>query len=109
MKHPLFRFDSALLIVACVLAPAHFVMADGPGPTTLLEELNRDTLSLYRQVEPGIVRVQLPMTRPSDSAVLTKWQGVLSPAMRDQLEHEVSTPASGMARAQILPTTRPEA
>lgn len=100
------RLELSLLMLASVLAPAHFALAGEPASTPLLQEMDRETRSLYQEIEPGIVRVQLPVTRPTDAAVLEKWSGVLSPRMRYELEHE-SGESAGMPRATILPPTRP--
>ncbi|HTW95222.1 MAG TPA: PDZ domain-containing protein, partial [Tepidisphaeraceae bacterium] len=78
-----------------------------PASTPLLQEMDRETRSLYQEIEPGIVRVQLPETRPADAEVLEKWGASLSPEMRYQLEHEADH-SPGMPRVQILPPTRPD-
>jgi hypothetical protein len=83
-----------LLALACLSSGAAEVRAQGE-PTTrgagpLLEQLNRETEALYRDVRRGALRVQLPPPRWLDGVAeqespLDKYKG-LDPKVREQLE-----------------------
>jgi S1-C subfamily serine protease len=83
-----------------------------PSPTTrpLLEALNHETQSLFREVAPSIVRVQLPMPTnltlaPDDP--LAKWATKLDPeSFRELLEIQHRLPGAQYT-AEIRPTTEP--
>jgi hypothetical protein len=105
----IFNFPLALLSLLLFLAPLARAQ-DYP----LLEELNRQTQSLYRDVQSGLVRVQLPVPRWVREAAdrddpLKKWPA-LDPAIRRTLEAQrdaaLRGPTTRMS-ARILPTTRP--
>jgi S1-C subfamily serine protease len=98
--------------------------ASGPAPRPLLEQLNRETEELYRDVGRGLLRVQLPPPRwPSESVAedspLTKYKG-LDPTVRRELEQRrrrprpmrvVAAEPDALARAEITTpaATRPAA
>jgi S1-C subfamily serine protease len=72
----------------------------------LLEELNRQTQSLYNQVAQSVVRVQLPTAPPSTQPVdvLERWASKLTPALRDRLAQEAALGATFVA--EIAPSTQ---
>jgi len=98
-------------ILLCLAAPA------GAQNYPLLEELNRQTQSLYRDVQAGLVRVQLPVPRWVREAAETddpmrKWDAIIDPAIRQKLdEHReaaLKAPTTRMA-ARLAPTSQPAA
>jgi S1-C subfamily serine protease len=97
-----------LLLSLCGLLRAQ----QTPVPTTrpLLEALNHETQSLFAQVAPSIVRVQLPMPTnltlaPDDP--LAKWATKLNPQeFRELLEIQHRLPGAQYT-AEIRPTTAP--
>jgi len=80
----------------------------------LLEELNRQTQSLYREVEAGLVRVQLPLPRWLQEASrqddpLRKWEAALDPQVKRRIEeHQQRLLQGGAGRlsVRISPSTR---
>ena len=62
----------------------------GALPGMALEQIGRETKSLYESVRPGIVRIQLPPTywpaQASNSEIPEKWKLRLDPAVRQQIE-----------------------
>jgi len=95
------RWAATLAALLWLAAP---LRAD-PGPTTrpLLEELNRQTRELYRQVQGGVFRVQLPPPRWASGyamAPLDRWGKKLDPEVRRKLiEEERLPPAPGTGAA----------
>ena len=82
----------------------------------LLEEINRQTQSLYRDVQAGIVRVQLPVPRWVQEAAanddpLKRWEKVMDPAVRQKLELQRIQGNQGVpvriTPIVLPPTTRP--
>src|SRR5688500_5392995 len=82
----------------------------------LLEEINRQTQSLYRDVQAGIVRVQLPVPRWVQEAAakddpLRRWEKVMDPAVRQKLELQRLQGNQGVpvriTPVVLPPTTRP--
>lgn len=93
-----------------------FVMASAargqdPSPATrpLLDELNRETQSLYNQAAPSIVRVQLPGVAyfAAGEDPLAKWASRLDPDARRQLEEIERQQGQLFVREDIAPTTAP--
>src|SRR5688572_20391003 len=84
------RRAGKILIAAalgCGLAPARLGAENYP----LLEQLNRETQSMYREVQGGLVRIQLPTPRwIKDAAVqddpLKNWDRELDPAVKTRIE-----------------------
>jgi S1-C subfamily serine protease len=82
-------------------------------PTTrpLLNELNRETQELFKQISPSIVRVQMPfptnVAQPPDETLL-KWANRLDPQSLARLaELQRRSPGISFATAEIRPTTQP--
>ena len=102
-------FCALLLILFPTLSFAQ--TADLPTSRPLLDELNRETQTLFKQIAPSIVRVQLPM--PTNLSVspddpLAKWANRLDPASLARLEEiERGSPGTPYATAEIHPTTAP--
>jgi len=83
----------------------------GAGPTTrpMLDQLNRETQGLYRQVQTGVFRVQLPPAKwASDYAMapIDRWGNKLDPEVRRKLaEQERLPPAPDTQPATTQPAT----
>src|SRR5688572_8962771 len=84
----------------------------------LLEEINRQTQSLYRDVQSGIVRVQLPVPRWVQEAAgsddpLQRWDKVIDPAVKQKLEQQRLEGNKGVpvrvTPVVLAPTTKPAA
>src|SRR5215470_7648357 len=90
---------------AWVLAALSVAAADAPEPAAanpvppvpsshgLLEQMSRETQSLYADVQQGVVRLQLPVPkRLSEVAArdnpIDKWAQHLAPQVRAKLEEE---------------------
>src|SRR5438067_13938300 len=81
-----------IIFAAAVLAAPCALLAD---TYPMLEQLNRETQSLYRDVQSGLVRVQLPTPRwIRDAAAkedpLQKWGNVLDPQVKEKIEQQRS-------------------
>ncbi|MEZ0266870.1 MAG: PDZ domain-containing protein [Phycisphaerae bacterium] len=83
--------------------------ADKPAPKPagarpLLEQLNSETQSLYREVQAGVCRVQLPPPKWAGAPLaeqdnpVHKWGQRLDPAVKDALEAEQKEAAKGQYR-----------
>src|SRR5712671_3353376 len=77
-------FAAAVLAAPCALRADTYPM---------LEQLNRETQSLYRDVQSGLVRVQLPTPKwIRDAAAkddpLRKWEKVIDPAVKARIEQQ---------------------
>src|SRR5947208_15609954 len=86
--HP--RYYAAAAALAMALAILPFVRADN---YPMLEQLNRETQSLYRDVQSGLVRVQLPTPKWIREAAakddpLRKWDKVIDPQVRERIEQQ---------------------
>ncbi|MGA2439353.1 MAG: PDZ domain-containing protein [Tepidisphaeraceae bacterium] len=98
-----------LLILFPPPSPAQ--SADLPTSRPLLDELNHETQTLFKQIAPSIVRVQLPM--PTNLSVspddpLAKWANRLDPVSLARLEEiERGSPGTPYLTAEIHPTTIP--
>lgn len=103
--------------VLVVFAPwvcAPLVRAQETSRSTL-EQLNSETQSLYKEVQQGIVQVQLPSPRwinelAAQESPLDKWGTKLDPAVRSRLADEARMVASGQYRslsASITSATQP--
>jgi hypothetical protein len=74
------------------------------GTRPLLQQLNEETQSLYREIQAGVVRVQLPppkwagqpLAGPDDP--LHKWGNELNPEVKQQLELEQKGAQKGELR-----------
>jgi len=80
-----------------------------PQPPTaparpLLKQLNEETQSLYREVQAGVCRVQLPPPRWAGGPLVEqvnpaiKWADQLDPAVREKLEDEQRAARRGVYR-----------
>jgi hypothetical protein len=106
--HHLGRFLIWPAFCAIAFGPIGRALAQQAGGHSLLEDLNQQTELLYQEVSPGVVRVQLPTTRPStqpaeDAAAdpLARWDAKLSPDVRARLRQN---PPVGVAYvAEIMP------
>lgn len=84
------RTKLALLAVLAVAPVAPLAHAEN---FPLLEQLNQQTQSLYREVQGGIVRVQLPVPlwrqRAADQAnPLKKWDDAIDPQVKQALDQK---------------------
>jgi hypothetical protein len=99
-----------LRILCLVVAASTVALADEPrapqggGAHPLLKQLNEETQSLYREVQAGVVRVQLPPPKwagqPLDERdnPLHKWGDQLDPEVKKQLELEQKSAEKGQVR-----------
>ena len=80
--------------------------ADSPTTRPLLDELNHETETLFKEVAPSIVRVELPMPSnlllPPDDP-LSKWEGKLDPDSLRRLEELRGMSGGSLATAEIRP------
>src|SRR5437870_2712315 len=106
-----------IIFAAAVLAAPGAVRAD---TYPMLEQLNRETQSLYRDVQGGLVRVQLPTPRwIRDAAAkddpLSKWGNVIDPQVKAKIEQQRNEIAkTGELRKKlepviVAPSTQPSA
>ncbi|MGD0464259.1 MAG: S1C family serine protease [Tepidisphaeraceae bacterium] len=102
-----------VFVALLTLLPA-LVKAQIPStPTTrpLLNELNRETQELFKQVSSSIVRVQMPLPTsisPVPDDPLSKWADRLDPQSLARLaELQRRAPGTSFATAEIRPTTAP--
>jgi hypothetical protein len=110
-----------VLTIACgaMVGGGVGVVAPARGQSyPLLEEINRQTQSLYRDVQAGIVRVQLPVPRWVQEAAasedpLRRWEKVIDPAVKQKLEQQRALGNKGVPMrvtpVVLAPTTRPAA
>jgi len=97
-----------ILVLLLIVIPAS---ADQPTTRPLLDELNRETQNLFKQVSPSIVRVQLPL--PSDVTLapndpLSKWANQLDPqTLANIADFERRSPGSSITAAEIQPSAVP--
>ncbi|HXE54156.1 MAG TPA: PDZ domain-containing protein [Tepidisphaeraceae bacterium] len=92
--------------IAALLLLASGVRAEN-GPTTrpLLEELNRQTITVYHQVGAGIYRVRLPepkWIKAYAMAAMTRWDKSLDPEIRKRLEEEPPVPVEADASGSSI-------
>src|SRR3954465_8198462 len=79
-----------IIFAAAVLAAPAALWGEG---YPMLQQLNQETQSLYRDVQAGLVRVQLPTPKwIRDAAVkedpLRKWEKVIDPQVRARIEQQ---------------------
>lgn len=84
---------------------------DLPSTRPLLEQLNRETQTLFKEVAPSIVRVQLPLPSnivlPPDDP-LSKWASRFdADSLRRLAEIERNSSGASFATAEIRPATVP--
>jgi S1-C subfamily serine protease len=104
---------TGLFIALLTLLPTILQAQPTDNPTTrpLLNELNRETQELFKQIAPSIVRVQMPLpsnvAQPPDETLL-KWADRLDPQSLARLaELQRRSPGVSFATAEIRPTTVP--
>jgi S1-C subfamily serine protease len=96
------------LATAVALGSVAFA-GDGPasqpsGARPLLKQLNEETQSLYREVQSGVVRVQLPPPKWAGQPLaeqenpLNKWGNQLDPQVKQKLEQEQKDARKGQVR-----------
>src|SRR5712671_2922666 len=98
-------FSLAMAIVLGWAAIAGEVPTSQPGgPRPLLKQLNEETQSLYREVQSGMVRVQLPPPKWAGQPLaeqdnpLHKWGNQLDPQVKQKLEQEQKEARKGQVR-----------
>src|SRR5688572_32603036 len=107
-------------LALCVGCGATLMLVSGASGQNypLLEEINRQTQSLYRDVQAGIVRVQLPVPRWVQEAAasddpLRRWDKVIDPAVKQKLEQQRLEGNKGVpvrvTPVVLAPTTKPAA
>src|SRR5215216_5570576 len=84
------RRKLTIIFAAAVLAAPCALVAD---TYPMLEQLNRETQSLYRDVQGGLVRVQLPTPKwIRDAAAkddpLRKWGNVIDPKVKEKIDQQ---------------------
>lgn len=110
---PRAKCPASAAIALCIVCGA----AAGADNYPLLEELNRQTQSLYREVEAGLVRVQLPLPKWLQEAArqddpLRKWDASLDPEVRrnlEQYQQKIIRGGTGRLSVRIGPATQPSA
>ena len=104
-------FTAAALALPCTLRAQNYAT---------LERLNQETQSLYREVQAGLVRVQLPTPKWIREAAakddpLDKWGNVIDPQVKAKIEQQRSDIAkTGEVRRRlepkiVAPSTQPAA
>jgi S1-C subfamily serine protease len=119
MSKPTRGWGAAAMLFAAAAAPAGVCLAGtsedstANSPTTrpLLQELNRETQSLYRDSAPSIVRLELPL--PQEAGILddplAKWAGQLDPVVRQRLEEmQQRDEGQTLVREEITPAPPPD-
>lgn len=97
---------------ALLMAMCGIVSADDQSSTTrpILDELNRETQSLFKQSSPAIVRVQFPASSQiiGGDDPLVRWEDKLDPDVRRKLQ-EMEDHGQGqmLVREDIVPATSP--
>jgi hypothetical protein len=99
-----------LRIFCLVVAASSIALADEPRPAQatgtrpLLKQLNEETQSLYREVQAGVVRVQLPPPKWAGEPLVEqdnpihKWGDQLDPEVKKQLQLEEKSAEKGQVR-----------
>jgi hypothetical protein len=114
MINPARAFLAAAIAASGLMLP-HPARAD---KYPMLEQLNHETQSLYRDVQAGLVRVQLPTPRwireaAAKDDLLNKWDKVIDPKVRARIEEQQKEIAErGLMKKKIAPvivapTTQP--
>src|SRR5688572_14319035 len=97
-------------VLACCIAAAAATSVYAQDNSTSrpnLEQLNRETQSLYRDVKGSVVRVQMPVPQwvlEATANPMAKWEGRLDPDMKQKLE-ERPTASSTIVRVDPEGTT----
>src|SRR3954470_2249103 len=105
-----------IIFAAAVLAAPAALWGEG---YPMLQQLNQETQSLYRDVQSGLVRVQLPTPRwIRDAAAkedpLQKWGNVIDPQVKAKIEQQrLEVAQKGVRRKLepviVAPSTQPSA
>jgi S1-C subfamily serine protease len=98
------------LVIAIFLLSASARAQSVATTRPLLDELNRETQTLFRQVAPSIVRVQLPFPTTfyfSQSDPLSKWANQLDAEQLARLAEQRRSNGASLASVEIRPTTSP--
>ena len=105
-----------IIFAAAMLASPVALLGDG---YPMLQQLNQETQSLYRDVQSGLVRVQLPTPRwIRDAAAkedpLQKWGNVIDPQVKAKIEEQrLEVAQKGVRRkldaVVVAPSTQPSA
>jgi S1-C subfamily serine protease len=100
-----------IVLIALIGKWAVAQTAELPSTRPLLDQLNRETQSLFKEVAPSIVRVQLPLPTnlvlPPDDP-LSKWAGRLDQeSLRRLAELQRESPGTSFATAEIRPAAVP--
>jgi hypothetical protein len=89
---------------------------DGSNARPLLKQLNEETQSLYREVQMGVARVQLPPPKWAAAPVaaneeqpLEKWREQLDPAVREALDREQKRAGKGQRPALVASVSKTSA
>lgn len=108
------RRKFGIIFAAAVLAAPAALLGDG---YPMLQQLNQETQSLYRDVQSGLVRVQLPTPKwIRDAAAkedpLQKWGNIIDPQVKQKIEQQRSEIARrGVSRriepVIVAPSTQP--
>ena len=104
-----------VLALATLAARAQDTSREPPASRPLLEQLTRETEALHREVQKGVLRVELPPPRwmgdgagREGESPLTKYKD-LDPKVREQLEHRARRAAAAagepVARGPAVPAT----
>jgi S1-C subfamily serine protease len=118
MIKPRRGWGAAAMLLAATAAPAGVCFAGTSEDSTagsattrpLLEELNRETQSLYKDSAPAIVRLELPLPQEAEilDDPLAKWAGQLDPVVRQRLEElQQRNEGQTLVREEITPATAP--
>lgn len=115
------RRQILLLLLAVALALVMQTSAAAqPAPTTqiTLDQLSQQTRALYRQVQSGIFRVEMPQPKWVSAyamAAIERWQKKLSPEVREQLTAQTPVlaaapdgPLDASMHLSVDPATGPE-
>ncbi|HSU68095.1 MAG TPA: S1C family serine protease [Tepidisphaeraceae bacterium] len=97
----LLKFSIRVLVFFGVTGAS--IAAAGPTTRPMLDQLNRETTSLYQQAQTGIYRVQLPQPKWVNAyamAAVKHWDKQLDPELRKRLEQD---PPEVLQAAELQP------
>src|SRR4051795_7461061 len=92
------------LSLACAVAGEEPTPPPSGAARPLLKQLNEETQSLYREIQSGVVRVQLPPPKWAGQPLaeadnpLNKWGNQLDADVKQQLEQEQKAAQKGQVR-----------
>jgi S1-C subfamily serine protease len=103
------RFLALFFFMVCpALAQAAnpSVGAATTAPSTVLQQLDKEVRDAYCRTAEGVVRVHLPATLVNPTAeILRKWEGHLTPDVRDRLRNERLGTPTATSNATSHPAT----